>query len=157
MSNLTRRTNNDLSSWDPFREMDDFSSRLSRFFGREPLASSGLSDWTPRANVHETSAGYEIQAELPQVKREDVNVTVENGVLTISGERRYERKEDGNGNTNKVHRIETAYGSFVRSFSLPDDADASKIDAKYDNGMLEVKVARMAGRTPSGTRTIPIK
>jgi HSP20 family protein len=152
MTNLMRRNDSSTTMWDPFREMDELSSRLSRLFGREPLAGA-MADWMPRANVHETEKAYEIQAELPQVKREDVKVTCDDGVLTLSGERRYERKE---GDGNKAHKVETAYGSFVRQFVLPDDADASKIDAKFDNGMLQIEIPRIPGRKPESPREIPV-
>lgn len=140
-------------SWDPFRELDELSGRLNRWFGRDTLVTP-LADWTPRANIHETLEAYEVQAELPQVKKEDVKVTLDHGLLTLSGERRYEKKE---GEGNKAHRVETSYGSFMRAFRLPEDADLEKIDARFDHGMLNIKVARLAGSKPQATKTIQVK
>ncbi len=152
MANLTKR--DEVFSWDPFRELEDFSRRLSRSFRRSDLAASPMADWTPRANVHEAPEHYEIQAELPQVKKEDVKVTLERGVLTLSGERKYEKKEGGGS---KPLRVESAYGSFVRSFTMPDDVDAEKIDARFENGMLSVKLGRVPNHTAPATKTITIK
>jgi HSP20 family protein len=152
MTNLTKR--HDPFSWDPFRELDDFSSRLSRMFGQSELARMPLADWTPRANIHETPEHYEIQAELPQVKKEDVKVTFDNGVLTLSGERKYEKKDAGG---TKPLRVESAYGSFLRAFAMPEDADGEKIDARYENGMLNVKIARTPSKKAPAGKTIAIK
>lgn len=152
MSDLTKR--NEVFSWDPFRELDDFSQRLSRAFGRADFPSKALADWTPRANVHETAEHYEIQAELPQVKKEDVKVTLESGVLTLSGERKYEKKEGGGS---KPLRVESAYGSFMRAFTMPDDVDAEKIDARFENGMLQIKVGRLPNKKGPATKTIAVK
>jgi len=85
-----------------------------------------------------------IKAELPDVKKEDVKVTVENGVLTISGERKFEKEEK----KKKYHRVERAFGTFVRSFSLPDVADASKVKAEFKNGMLTVHVPKSEKAKP---------
>jgi len=152
MTNLAKR--DDVLSWDPFRELDVFSSRLSRLFGGGELRAMPMADWTPRANIHETPEAYEIQAELPQVKKEDVKVTFENGVLTLSGERKYEKKEGGG---QKPLRVESAYGSFMRAFSMPEDADAEKVDARFENGMLNVKIARMPNKKPPAAKTITVK
>jgi HSP20 family protein len=152
MTNLAKR--DDVLSWDPFRELDVFSSRLSQLFGGGELRAMPMADWTPRANIHESADSYDIQAELPQVKKEDVKVTFENGVLTLSGERKYEKKEGGG---QKPLRVECAYGSFMRAFSMPEDADADKIDARFENGMLNIKIARMPSKKASNGKTIQVK
>ena len=77
-----------------------------------------------------------IKAELPEIEKKDVKVSVQNGILTLSGERKFEREEKGK----KYHRIERSYGSFARSFDLPEDADAEQVDAKYSNGILTILV-----------------
>jgi HSP20 family protein len=152
MTQITKR--DDVLSWDPFRELDDFSNRLSRVFGRPDVRTAPMADWTPRANIHESTESYDIQAELPQVKKEDVSVTFENGVLTLSGERKYEKKEGGG---QKPLRVESAYGSFVRSFAMPDDADPDKVDARYENGMLNIKIARVPSKKAAAAKTITVK
>jgi HSP20 family protein len=134
-----------LTRWEPIREMEDFQNRLSTLFGRPFRRTNGhgreeitLADWSPLADITEDEREYLIKAELPELKREDVKVTVENGVLTISGERKFEKEEK----KKKYHRVERGYGSFVRSFSLPDDADANKVKAEFKNGMLTIHLPK---------------
>src|SRR5439155_13006421 len=92
--------------------------------------------WTPLADSTEDDREYVIKAELPELKKEDIKVTAENGVLTISGERKFEKEEI------KYHRVERGYGSFVRTFALPEDADAEKIKAAFKQGILEVHLPK---------------
>jgi HSP20 family protein len=106
--------------------------------------------WSPLVDISEDDKEYCIRAELPGLKKEEVKVTVENGVLSIAGERQYE-KEDKN---RKYHRIERAYGNFVRSFSVPDDADPSKVSAEFKDGVLNVRLAKDERAKP---KTIEVK
>lgn len=136
-------------AWDPFRELDELSNRLQRWFGagrsgdgeREMLATA---DWSPSCEIRETENEYHIRTELPNVKKDDVRVTLEGGILTIQGERKEEKEEKGV----KYHRRELTYGSFVRRFAMPDDADESQIDATFKDGMLEIKIAKSKARPP---------
>ena len=135
-----------LIRWEPLREMDDFFARYSPFFGRLPGGRAAVAAgeqpetavWTPVANISETENEYLIKAELPEVRKEDVRVTVDEGVITISGERRHELEHKDE----KVHRIESFYGSFTRSFRLPDDADVAAIQAESKNGILKIRVPK---------------
>jgi len=135
---------NTLTRWEPLREMEDLQNRLSALFGRTPVRrgsgkeSITLPEWTPLADITEDDKEYVIKAELPELRREDVKVTVENGILTISGERKFEKEEK----KKKYHRVERGYGSFVRSFALPEDADADKVKAQFKQGMLEVHLPK---------------
>ena len=136
---------NTLTRWEPLREMEDFQNRLSNFFGRPVRRSNGhgreditLADWTPLADITEDEREYLIKAELPEMKKEEVKVTVENGVLTISGERKFEKEEK----KKKYHRVERGYGTFVRSFTLPEEADASKVKAEFKNCLLTVHLPK---------------
>jgi HSP20 family protein len=95
-------------------------------------------DWRPTADISESKKHYMIKAELPEVEKDDVHVSVENGMLTISGERRHERDEE----TETQHRIERMYGKFSRSFKLPPDIDESAISAETRNGVLKVKLPK---------------
>ena len=140
---------NTIARWEPLREMEDFQNRLSTLFGRPLRRGNGreeitLPDWTPLADITEDEKEYLIKAELPEMKREDVKVTVENGVLTISGERKFEKEEK----KRKYHRVERGYGTFMRSFTLPDDADASKVKAEFKNGLLTVRVPKSEQAKP---------
>ena len=108
-------------------EMNEIQNRLSSFFGKS-LGNNGdgrlaLADWAPLVDVVEDKSEYVIKAELPEVKKEDVKVHVENGMLTISGERHFEKEEEGK----KYHRVERSYGSFERTFTLPDVCEADKM------------------------------
>ena len=136
---------NTLTRWEPLREMEDFQNRLSTLFGRPQRRTNGhgreeitLADWMPLADVTEDEKEYLIKAELPELKKEDVKVTVENGVLTISGERKFEKEEK----KRKFHRVERGYGTFMRSFTLPDDADGKKVKAEFKNGLLTVHLPK---------------
>lgn len=135
-------------SWDPFRELEALTDRMNRFFGlsrapgtgeRETLATT---DWAPSCDISETDKDYRIHVELPSVKKDDVHVTLESGVLTIQGERREEKEEKGV----KFHRRELAFGSFLRRFTMPDDADESKVDATFKDGMLNVVIPKSNGK-----------
>ena len=97
-----------------------------------------MAEWTPLVDIMETDQEYLIKAEVPDMKKEDVRLRVENEVLTISGERKFEKEDKGL----KHHRVERAYGSFMRSFSLPEDADGSKVTADYKDGMLQVHLPK---------------
>ncbi len=138
------------------RELEDFQNRILGAFnpasarrgnGQESLA---LPEWMPVVDIAEDDKGYVITAELPEVKKEDVKVTVENGVLTITGERKFEKEE-----TNKKwHRVERSYGSFARTLALPDDGDVAKVNAEFKDGMLKVRIAKSEAVRP---RQIEVK
>lgn len=126
-----------------FREMEEMSDRLNRMFGtwtrplgtKEPLT---VVDWTPFVDIQETENEYLVKAELPEVKKEDVKVTLENGILTIQGERKAEKEEKGK----RFHRIERSYGTFLRTFTVPVDADETKVAADFKDGILRVHVPK---------------
>jgi HSP20 family protein len=103
-----------------------------------------VADWTPTVDISESEAEYAIKAELPEVKKEDVKVTVEDGVLTIQGDRKQEKEEKGK----KYHRIERSYGRFVRSFTLPDTVDESKVKAEYTDGVLHLHLPKSEKAKP---------
>ncbi len=137
-------------AWDPFREMEDLSNRMDRLIGltrwpgngqRELLAAS---DWSPSCDISETETEYRIHAELPNVKKDDVKVTLESGVLTIQGDRREEKEQKGE----TFHRRELSYGHFLRRFTMPTDADEAKVDATFKDGMLNVVIARSKAKAP---------
>jgi len=139
-----------LVKWDPFREMEDVSNRLNRIFGR-PLvrAESGnemlaMADWAPSVDISETDTAYLVKTEIPGVKKEDVKVTIQDGMLTIQGERKMEKEEKDK----KFHRIERSYGSFMRSFRVPEDADENSVKAEFKDGMLNVTLTKSEKAKP---------
>ncbi len=130
--------------WDPFRELEDMSTRLSRLVGGAPERRSGetngafFADWAPAMDVQETDSEYLIKADLPDVKREDVKVEIDEGILTVEGERKQEKEEKGK----KFHRIERAYGKFVRRMAVPTEVDTTRVAAEFKDGVLSVHLPK---------------
>jgi HSP20 family protein len=128
----------------PFRELEEIGERFNRLFGRLPLRrDSGqetltVADWAPRVDITEDDKEYLIKAEIPEVDKKDVKVTVQEGVLTIQGERKQEKEE----NSKRVHRIERFYGTFARSFALPEDVEEDNLKAEFKDGMLLVHLPK---------------
>jgi HSP20 family protein len=139
-----------LVRWDPFRELEEMSNRLNRLFERPALRTGNgketltVADWVPSVDISETDTEYLIKAELPEVKKEDVKVTMQDGVLTIQGERRQEKEEKDK----KFHRVERSYGSFVRSFTLPDYVDDTKVKAEFKEGILNLHLPKSEKAKP---------
>jgi HSP20 family protein len=137
-----------LMAADPFRL---FQERFNRFFeqpfgalarfGEEPWS---LSTWTPACDIYETDGEIIVKAELPEIKKEDVKVTLENNVLTIHGERKLEEKTE----KENYHRVERRYGEFLRSFTLPTFVDPNKINAEFKDGMLRVTLQKREEAKP---------
>jgi HSP20 family protein len=139
--NIMRREPFGISRWEPFREMENIVRQFSPLFGRsQQLEREGADGWRPLANITETDREYLIKAELPEVRKEDIDVSVNDGILTLRGERKYEKKE-GEGDDLLV---ESFYGTFSRSFSLPENVDATKIAAECKDGVLSVHVPKTA-------------
>jgi HSP20 family protein len=146
------------SGWDPFREMEEMQNRMAALFGRRlPLRDGGeegiaLTEWSPAVDIEEDDKEYTIKAELPGVRKEDVRVTVESGVLTISGERKEEREEKEE--KKKYHRIERFYGTFTRSFTPPEGVAGDKVSAESKDGILRVHLPKDEKAMP---RSIDVK
>jgi HSP20 family protein len=132
-----------LIRWEPFGDVDALFGRLmqtSLANGRS-LALGGNNrkiDWAPSADISETEREYVIRAELPAVKKEDVQVTYDDGIITIRGERKQQKDDKGE----KFHRMETFFGTFERSFSLPDNVNADAIRCESTDGILTVHVPK---------------
>jgi len=124
--------------WDPFSGVDSLFNRLAGWQRLGIEGNRGKLDWAPSADINETDKEYVIRAELPAVKKEDVQVTFDGGMITIKGERK-QQKEDKN---EKFHRVESFYGSFERSFSLPDNVNADAIRCDSKDGILTVHIPK---------------
>ena len=128
-----------LVNWTPFGNMeghfDRYNNPMPARAGEDPAKAF---DWRPSVDISETKKNYLIKAELPEMDKDDVSVSVETGLLTISGERKFEKEED----TETQHRVERMYGRFSRSFALPVDADEEHISAKSKNGVLKVRIPK---------------
>jgi HSP20 family protein len=141
---------NELTRWDPFRELEEVHNRLSSVFesgfprSRDREQSILTTAWAPLVDISEDDKSYQINVELPDMKREDIKVNVENGILTISGERLREEEQENR----KFHRVERAYGSFVRNFTLPQNVDSNKVNATYRDGVLRVSIEKSESARP---------
>jgi len=131
---------------DPFRELEEIGQRFNRLFAGFPMSGQGqgnreamtVADWAPSVDITEDSREYLIKAEIPEVDKKDVRVTVQEGVLTIQGQRRQEKEEKDK----RFHRIERSYGTFVRTFSLPEDVAEDNVRAEFKDGMLWVHLPK---------------
>ena len=136
-----------LTNWEPFRDLEKCVNRMAPALTRRRGEINGNGQavqWSPTADISETDREYIVRAELPGVARKDVKVTVEDGVLTLSGERQYEKEDK----SERFHRVERFQGSFARSFSLPDCADASAISAESKDGTLTVHIPKTESAKP---------
>ena len=139
-----------LMRWSPWQELESMNRQLSRLLDdNENPIKKEAGQWMPSVDIRETEEAIVVEAELPGIDKKDVSLEVKDGVLTIAGERRYEKgvKEEN------VHRIERSYGSFTRSFSLPRNIDPEKVEASMKDGILEV---RMAKRESAKARSVTI-
>ena len=131
---------NQLITWNQLREMEA-QNRFNRFLGEFPnrmgsgeIHSLAVADWSPEVDISEDDYGYLLKADLPEMKKDDVRVTVEDGGLCVFGERKSVKEDQ----KRKFHRIERSYGNFRRSFTLPEDADSKKVTADFRDGVLKV-------------------
>ncbi len=145
-----------LIKWESLKDIEDLLDRYTRSFpwpsGRGP-SPLGMGDWHPRVDISEKQDHYLIKADIPGVAKEDLKVTVANGILTIEGERRQEKKEENE----RLHRLERSVGSFSRSFALPDDADADALRATSAEGQLTVTVPKKAAAASASAVQVPVE
>jgi HSP20 family protein len=134
--------------WEPARELNSLQNEVNRLFGLfdPPRAGASLAsrDWIPATDLSEDQGEYVVRADLPGVTEQDVQIELQDNVLTISGERKSEREERKNG----YYRIERASGRFSRSLTLPKGVDAESVRAHFQNGVLEVRIPKPAERKP---------
>ena len=145
-----------LTRWEPINDISNLSQRMDRMF--EELMGRGLGrlaeddrlrgSWSPAVNILERKDAIVITADLPGLKAEDVDVTVDNGVLTIRGERRLEEASEGE----TYHRVERVYGVFERTFTLPNSVDVNRIDAKFRNGEMLVTLPKREESKPRAVK-----
>lgn len=132
-----------ITRYDPWTRLGQFQNELGKLFDtRLPVGNDDnsvvTSDWAPAVDIKEEKDRFVLHADIPGVDPKDIEVHMEDGILTIKGERESEKKEEREG----YKRIERAYGSFYRRFSMPDTADAEKINAKSKNGVLEIVIPK---------------
>lgn len=142
-----------MTVWNPFREMEDFFNDMQRGFGRPPVRSTGEATpapWAPTVDISENPKEYLLKAELPGLNRDQIRITIDKGLLTLAGERKFEKVDKDE----KHHRIERSYGSFSRSFTLPDDVVTEKIAAECKDGIVQVRLPKAEVRRQ---QTIDVK
>ena len=141
-----------LTRWNPFVEMDDIQQRLSRLFLERTAQTTGeaFADFMPAVDIQETESEFIVKADLPDVKKEEVKVQVQNGVLAIEGERHKEKEEKGK----RFHKVEREYGRFVRRFAMPTEVDGEKVRAEFKDGVLHVFLPKAMSAKP---KTIDVK
>ena len=136
-----------VARWDPFRDLMSIQSELNRLFGRTYAGGESgtqTGTWMPALDVFETEDKFVVKVELPGLNPDEVDVSVEDSTLTIRGERKfYENVPD-----DSFHRVERRYGAFQRSLSLPPTADAERIEASFDRGVLSVEVPKAEQAKP---------
>ena len=141
-----------LSRYNPFRELDDMMTPLRLFqdsVNRIFSEGAATRPWTPSVDIKETENEITLIADVPGVDQKDLEIKIEDGTLTLKGERKFEEEKQGEG----YHRIERGYGSFVRCFSIPDSVDPEKVKASYKNGVLTVHLPKKEVAKP---RTVKV-
>ena len=149
-----------LIKWEPLRDIEDMFERYSRSLGApffrpsdfaRPSEFMANGEWSPRVDISENDGAFLIKAEIPGVCKENVKVSLENGVLTLQGERHQEHEEKGL----RFHRVERSYGNFIRSFTLPNNVDSQHLKAHFHDGLLEVAIPKTP-ETQSSSITVPV-
>lgn len=139
-----------LTRWDPFRELTTLQDRMNRLFQESyaPLGrreeNLGMGTFVPPVDVYEDEHNITLKMEVPGIDQKDIDVRLENNVLTVHGERKFEKDEK----QENYQRIERSYGSFTRSFTLPSTVDTENVNAEYENGVLKIKLAKKAEAKP---------
>ena len=136
------------AKWDPYHEVDEFLEKYSKpvdwpFRGGKNLTSR-TSDWAPRVDISETDEKFIVRAELPGIDRKDININIEDHVLSIRGESKQEKAEENE----QFQRIERYYGTYCRSFSLPENVDEEKIEAGFKDGLLTLSIPKTGSSKP---------
>jgi len=140
-----------VTRFDPFREIKELENRIFQNYVPAVQTEKGINAFTPSVNTREDEKAYYIEVDLPGVKKEDIKVDIKENTLTISGERKFkdEVKEDD------YYKIETSIGKFSRTFTLPEDADVENIDAKSENGVLDIVIPKV--KKEESVKTIEVK
>ncbi len=138
-----------LARWEPFREIATLQDRMNRLFN-EQFSSLGSGEslntgsFVPPVDVYEDEHGIQLKMEVPGIEEKDIDIRLENNVLTVSGERKFEREEK----QENFHRVERRYGTFYRSFTLPNTVDTNTVKADYDKGLLKISLGKLAEAKP---------
>lgn len=141
-----------LIRWEPLKEIEEL---FGRSWPRPTIRAGqllGMGEWNPRVDISEDDGQYLVKADIPGVAKEDIKVTVDNNILTIQGERKQDKEEENK----HFHRVERFYGSFIRSFTLPDDADSASLKAAAQEGQLTVTIPKKASAPSASAVQVPV-
>lgn len=141
-----------LIKWEPLNDIENLFGRALSWPMTRSQSLLGVGDWNPRVDISESDGTYLIKADIPGVSKDAIRISLENGMLTIQGERKQEKEEENK----RFHRIERFYGSFTRSFSLPEDADSAAIKASAEDGQLTVTIPRKETAASSTAVEVPV-
>ena len=137
--------------WEPFRDLLTLQERMNRIYdqatrnpGQSPSGEEQLGTWAPAVDIYETEKEIVLKADLPGVNLSDVDIRLENNILTVRGERHFEKEVK----QENFHRVERIYGTFARTFTLPNTVNPEKIDAAYDNGVLQITMPKREEARP---------
>jgi HSP20 family protein len=135
-----------LTRWDPFRELETLSTRMNQLFPPTVRRADDVTfaDWAPAVDVQESDKEYLVKADLPEIKKEDMKIAIDDGVLSMEGERKQEKEEKNK----KFHKVERVYGKFVRRMALPSDVDEMKVSAEFKDGVLNVHLPKTENARP---------
>ena len=135
-----------LIRWDPFRGLEGIQARVNRLydFPARVEDETFFANWNPRVDIQETDTEFLLKADLPDVKKDDVKVEFDNGVLNVEGERRQEKEDKGK----RFHRLEREFGKFVRRFAMPTEIDSTKVRAEFKEGVLHVFLPKAPSAKP---------
>jgi HSP20 family protein len=142
-----------LIRWEPLKEIEEL---FGRSWPRPTIRTGqlmGVGDWHPRVDISENDGQYLVKTDIPGVAKEDIKITIDNDVLTIQGERKQEQEEENK----HFHRVERFYGSFIRSFTLPDDADAAALKAAAQEGQLTVTIPKKVSAPSASAVQVPVE
>lgn len=142
-----------LIRWEPLKEIEEL---FGRSWPRPTIRAGqllGMGEWNPRVDISEDDGQYLVKADIPGVAKEDIKVTIDNNILTIQGERKQDKEEENK----HFHRVERFYGSFIRSFTLPDDADAAALKAAAQEGQLTVTIPKKASAPSASAVQVPVE
>jgi HSP20 family protein len=148
LTNFGGKTIMVVTRWDPFRELASLQNRVNSLFqdygrtGQDELTTAG--SFVPPVDVYEDEHKVTLKLEIPGINQDDVDIRLENNTLTVRGERKFEKEEK----EENFHRIERRYGSFARSFTLPNTLDPDSVAANYENGVLKIELAKRAEAKP---------
>ena len=136
-----------ITRWDPFRDLTNLQERMNQLFGDYSRGNEEMSltgNFIPPVDIYEDEKHVTLKLEIPGISEKDLDVRIENNVLTVKGERKFEQEEK----EENFHRIERRYGQFIRSFTLPNTIDSESIQADYTNGVLKIQLAKRAEARP---------